>query len=229
MATKKIKELANKTASATPEPPPQKPPAEEPFPGADAQTEAEVKLNAILEAKVAQAANKVLAGIPQAIDAAVENRTKLLRDELAAIRAEANRQMEEIKQAIMAGGAQQPAPTNQAALVAPGALGAAGLPPSGDGQLGSLGAIAQLLNNFMGGNKGSGSMAVVKDMFDGMGSFMDMTSKLYQGPRYQAQKEIIDIMKAGYGIGLDTKQVIEGAEKGLEKSAADIFKAKPSA
>ncbi len=83
--------------------------------------------------------------------------------------------------------------------------------PQGGGISDTL--IAAIAQNVLGG--GGGGIKGLKEMFEGMKGFMDMTASLYQIPRLNAQKEIIDIMKAGYAIGLETKQVIEGAEKGL--------------
>lgn len=62
---------------------------------------------------------------------------------------------------------------------------------------------------------GSGGNNDFKGFFEAMASFQKASADLYWGPRQQAQKEVIDIMKAGYGIGLNTQQVIDGAAKNL--------------
>ncbi len=73
--------------------------------------------------------------------------------------------------------------------------------------------------------KGGGDgMAGVAQMFKGMQTFMEMTATMYQGPRLAAQKELLDILKGGYSIGMDTKQVLEGAEKGVNKGLDALVK-----
>jgi len=76
--------------------------------------------------------------------------------------------------------------------------------------------LAALATKLIGGNSGGSDFA---SFLKTMQSFQEASAALYQGPRIQAQREIIDIMKAGYGLGLSTEQVIGGAEKGIESIA----------
>lgn len=150
----------------------------------------------LLEPLMLQSAAKLLNGmkIPEAIAAAVEKKINVFAVEVKASLARVEA-------------------SQQAALGQPAA------PAAPAGGLGDT-LVAALAKKIIGGGGNNG----LKEMFEGMKGFMEMTATLYQGPRYQAQKEIIDIMKAGYAIGLETKQVIEGAEKGLGKGLGGIAK-----
>ncbi len=100
-------------------------------------------------------------------------------------------------------------------------------PPAGGGNSMMEQVLAIAVQKMLGGG-GSDSAGDFTKFLTQMTSFQEASAALYQGPRQQAQKEIIDIMKAGYSIGLETKQVIGGAEKALVQSTETKPEPKPS-
>lgn len=69
--------------------------------------------------------------------------------------------------------------------------------------------LASLAQKALGGGGSSDGFDL---MLQRMKSFGEAAAVLYQTPRLQGMKELIDMQKASYGIGLTTEQVVKGSE-----------------